>query len=123
MMKFIAFVALVVSSATPCFGDNPAGQLIDEMMKKNSSVVTAEDALPSKTKSVDKSTSKGPDSEASQPVFSNPSISPMASGSPKNLWGRMFLSLAIALGVFACGVLVYRRLRGPRKISPRTKND
>jgi len=125
MTKTIGLVALVVSCALPCFADSATGQLIDEMMKKNSGpeVVTAEGALP-KGAPPTKVESKGEakDTEASQPVFNNPaSTSAITKHTEKSLWGRMLGSLAIVLVIFGGGVLAYRRWPGSKKIAQRAK--
>lgn len=120
MTKIIGLVALVVSLTLPCFADNATGQLIDEMIKKDSgSVVTAEDALPGKAKP---STVDPKNIEAAQPVFNNPtSATAITKHTEKSLWGRMFISLFIVLVIFGGALVAYRRWPGSKKIAQRAK--
>jgi flagellar protein FliO/FliZ len=124
-MKIIGLVALVVSLTLPCFADNATGQLIDEMIKKDSgAVVTAEDALPGKKSSEAKSEAKvdPKNLEAAQPVFNNPtSVAAITKHTEKSLWGRMFISLFIVLVIFGGAFVAYRRWPGSKKIAQRAK--
>jgi flagellar protein FliO/FliZ len=119
-------MALVVCGALNAAAESELpGNLIDDLMKKNGgeAVKTAESALPTrreeKAEAPKKELSKN--SEASQPVFNNPATLTATKGPEKSVWGRMALSLAIALSVFGGLAFAYKKWPGAKKVIGRAK--
>jgi flagellar biogenesis protein FliO len=118
LMALVLFSSLSVFAADDATLGSQPGALIDNLMGK-----TAESALPQgiSGKHATAETSKN-NVEATQPVFSNPAaVTAHAPTTGSHLWGRMVLSLFIALSIFGGGVYAYRRWPGSKKISQRSR--
>jgi flagellar protein FliO/FliZ len=131
----LAYVLALTFIPTAAIGDDSSkatGQLIDELMAKNSGLVTAESALPTKRpeRTEEKKESKKEiktentkNAEASEPVFSGPTAAKDVAKVPesKSIWGRLFLSLFILACLGGGAFYFLKRWPGAQKLKQRTK--